>query len=458
MSPQATHKQRNELLRYWIERAAVSYAALADALAETAKAAGRPDLRPDRTRIGHWVNSGEQPRPPLPDLLAATLSRLCRRALTPADLGLSVTPSPCEPTPVLDGNSLTHVAPLPAAPAIEGDHTKRRQALAVLGITAVAPLLGGRAEAAQAATDYARYASATELEPADISDLEVAVDQFGATYSAHPPQRLWPEVFQRRHQAFELLHHRRHTLREGRHIARQAGMLSVILAWLAHDLGEPQVAEAFIDDAKTHGQQADALEVCAWADDMLATHALYDDRPLDALAAATRGLATAPRNSPIAVRLTAQRARAHALLGDGASFADAAAQAHHYQDGLPVTNTGLFAVDAVRIISYDASSHVWLDHPQQARTAALEAIQHYEAAQAPTRLSIAQLDLALAYTALGEVEAAIEAGRQALSCNRLVSAITSRARQLDHRLRRSFPTLSETRDFHDQVRLLQPSV
>ncbi|MFI6927780.1 hypothetical protein ACIBIZ_48165 [Nonomuraea spiralis] len=93
------------------------------------------------------------------------------------------------------------------------------------------------------------------------------------------------------------------------------------------------------------------------------------------------------------------RARAHALLGDGAGFAEAAAHAHHYQEGLPATNTGLFAADAVRI-SYDASSHIWLDHPQQARTAALEAIHHYQAAHAPTRLSIAQLDLALACTAL----------------------------------------------------------
>ncbi|MEV6987547.1 hypothetical protein AB0M95_40690 [Sphaerisporangium sp. NPDC051017] len=440
-----------------IDEAGVSYGALADALAETCKAEKRPDLRPDRTRIGHWVNGGEQPRPPLPEFLAVTLGRLCQRALTPADLGFSSVASPSEPNPAMNGHSPAHAATLAAAPTQEGDPTKRRQALAALGVAAVSPLLGRKAEAAQAATNYARHATLTELEPADISDLEVAVDQFGATYSSHPPQRLWPEVSQRRHEAFELLHHRRHTLREGRHIARHAGMLSVILAWLAHDLGEPQVARAFAADAKAHGQQADAPEVCAWAEDMLATHALYDDRPLDALAAATRGLAVAPRNGPIAVRLTAQRARAHALLGDADSFADAAAQAHHFQAGLPATNTGLFAVDAVRIISYDASSHIWLDHPQQARDAALEAIQHYQAAQAPTRLSIAQLDLALAYTALSEVEAAIEAGRQALRSDRLVSAITSRARQLDHSLRRRFPTLPETRDFHDQVRLLQPS-
>ncbi|GLX06593.1 hypothetical protein [Microbispora sp. NBRC 16548] len=447
MSTRSARRSRNAQLGYWIEQAQVSYAILARELRDTAAACGRPDLCPDRTRIGHWVSSGEQPRPPLPEIIAATLSRLCACTLTPADLGLS-SPSALDP----GARSFAHPAPPPAPPALAGDPTNRRAALTIIGTGTLIPLLTA---AAETATAYARQATTSDLDQAQISDLDLAVHRLGVTYSTYTPRQLWPQAAHYRHQAFELLHHRRHTLREGREVARCAGMLSVVLAWLSHDLGNQAAVEAFAADAKTHGQQADAPEVCAWAEDVLATHALYSKRPLDALAAATRGLAVAPRNGPAAIRMTAQIARAHAMLGNAEGFTVAADLAHAYQDQLPAATSGLFSVDAVRILSYDASSYIWLDDPNQAQKAAGDAIEHYRAISAPTRLAIAQLDLALAHAALGEPSAAVDVGRQALSSDRLVTAVTGRLRQLDEDLRRRYPTLSDVLDFHEQVRSMR---
>ncbi|MET7301090.1 hypothetical protein [Embleya sp. NPDC005575] len=60
-SPRAT--RRNDALAAWIRQAGVSYQELAVALRHTAADQGRSDLRPDRTRIGHWVCHGEPDHP-----------------------------------------------------------------------------------------------------------------------------------------------------------------------------------------------------------------------------------------------------------------------------------------------------------------------------------------------------------------------------------------------------------
>ncbi|MFG1928802.1 hypothetical protein [Cryptosporangium sp. NPDC048952] len=388
----------------------------------------------------------------MPGLIAATVSRLCGCELTATDLGLDRSP------PDVTASALVQVDPSSATLNPAGDHTKRREALSIIGAASLAPLFAtSHGAAADAAAAYARQTMASELSPDALADLDLAVEQLGAVYSSRSPRQLWPVAAEHRHRAFELLHHRRHTLREGRELARHAGMLSVILAWLAHDLGDRAAVRAFAADANAHGRQADAREVSAYAEDVLATHALYDGRPLDALAGATRGLALAPRGSAAAVRMAAQIARAHAFLGNAEGYAAAAAAVCNLQDGLPIASAGLFAVDSARIIAYNASSYVRLGDAARARAAADEAIGHYRTTAAPTRLSIALLDLAFAHTALGEPLVAIDAGRDALAGGRLVKAVTGKARQLDQALRRRYPTLPDAAAFHDQIRALRDS-
>ncbi|MFE6939698.1 hypothetical protein [Streptomyces chartreusis] len=135
--------------------------------------------------------------------------------------------------------------------------------------------------------------------------------------------------------------------------------------------------------------------------------------------------------------------------------AHAAVRAHNYQQQLPLHGAGLFAVDAVRITSYDASSYVWLGHADRARTAAEEAIGHYRSFpapfRAPTRLAIAQLDLALAHSALGEPNASIATAREALDSSRLVDSIRGRAQQLDGTLRCHYPQDPAVAEFGEEL-------
>jgi hypothetical protein len=373
--------------------------------------------------------------------------------LRPADLGMD--PS------AASGRDPGHPASPAATPGEAGDPTKRRTALTLIGGTALgslAPLLTPGAASADVARAYSHHTTLTELAPDDLTKLETAVDRLGTTYSSKPPRELWPEAALQRHRAFTLQHERRHSLSDARELARHAGMLSVILAWIAHDLGQDDVVHAYCDDAWTQSEQAGHPEVGAWAEDVRSTHALYDNRPLDALVAATRGMAVAPRSSNAAVRLSAQVARAYARLGNADAFEEAAVRAHNHQERLPLHSAGLFAVDAVRITSYDASSYVWLGRADRARAAAEEAIGHYRSFpspfKAPTRLAIAQLDLAQAHSALGAPDAAITTAREALTGSRLVDSIRGRAQQLNRMLQRRHPQNSAVAEFGEELHVL----
>jgi tetratricopeptide (TPR) repeat protein len=332
-------------------------------------------------------------------------------------------------------------------PDQEGDLTNRRTLIAA----ALLPSSAG----ADTVRAYTRQAASTEVEPSDVEALDLAVHRIGANYSATPPKDLWPIVAAHRNHAFLLLN-RRHTLREGRELARHAGMLSVILAWTAHDLGQRELLDALCDDAWEQGHQAGAYEVAAWAEDVRATDALYSGRPLDALTAATRGLAVAPRNGNAVIRLAAQVARAYARLGDTDSYVQAAARANSYRERLPLLASGLFAVDSVRITSYEASSWGWLGNHDKARTAATEAIEHYASApcQAPTRLAIARLDLAFAHAELGAPDAAIAVARQSLVGNPPVRSVHNRVDQLTRHLMRRYPALPLISEFNEETAVL----
>lgn len=406
--------RRNEKLWIAIRETGLSYAAFALEVRTTAEASGRHDLRPDRTRVGHWVNDGQVPQHPMPDILAQTLSRLRGFVVEPEDLGL------------------------PRAPA---------------------PVTARPRGAADVAHSFARHVTSSDLSVDDISELDIAVRELRAVYPERSPSDLWPLAMEHRQRAHELLHHRRHTLREGRELAYQAGMLSVILAWIAHDIADHEAVAAFAADAGAHGQQADAPEVTAWAEDVLATDALFDNRPLDALTAATRGLAVAPRKSDSAVRLAAQLGRIYARLGNHAGFDEAAARVEAFRPNLSVCRSGLFRFDGAGIDSFNASAYLWLGRPHEAHDVAVASIRQYRSmppAGAPTRLAIAQLDLALAHAALGNPEEAVRVGHAALSSGRLVHAIATRARHLDLDLRRRYPGLRGADDLREQVRAIQP--
>ncbi|MEU0845705.1 transcriptional regulator [Streptomyces sp. NPDC005962] len=73
---------------YWFRICEFSKKGLATAVTERALLVGLPNVRPDGSRVRGWLG-GEQPREPVPQLLADVFSARCGRHLTPADLGFA---------------------------------------------------------------------------------------------------------------------------------------------------------------------------------------------------------------------------------------------------------------------------------------------------------------------------------------------------------------------------------
>lgn len=106
----------------------------------------------------------------------------------------------------------------------------------------------------------------------------------------------------------------------------------------------------------------------------------------------------------------------------------------------------------------DASSYGWLGEHDRARKAAQEAIDCYRDIRgpltAPTRLAIAQLDLVLAHSALGEPEAAVLVTREALGAGRLVQSVRGRAKQVNRQLRIDHFAHPDVMALNEEVRFL----
>jgi hypothetical protein len=245
-----------------------------------------------------------------------------------------------------------------------------------LGLGVAHAALDQLAQSAVEAMEFTRRAEASQLGPRTLEHIESVVSGIAAAFAHTLPDELFPKVRWYRREVEGLIAGR-HTLREGRELYRHAGWLSVILAWLSNDLGDPVTAEAHCLDAWEHGWQAEDNEICAWAMDAKATISTYSNQSSAARDAAERGLQQAARGSAAAVRVSAQLARAYAKLGRADQFEDVLKDAQIRLDGLDRQSSGLFSADSGRLASYAASSYIWLGQPGRAVPYAKEAITFY---------------------------------------------------------------------------------
>lgn len=344
--------------------------------------------------------------------------------------------------------------------AREVDPTNRRDALrlglaATVAPAAMAAVLG---EAAAEAMEFTRLAGSSAVGAGTFDHLQAAVAAIDRSYTTEPPAEVFAVARAYRARVHELIRGP-HTLKQGRELYVWAAWLSELLAWLAHDLGHPLTAEAYAIDCYEHADQAGHDELCAWAADALASIATYTDRPDRAVAAARRGIARAPDSHPIAVRLRAKAARAHACLGQRAECEELLRGAEELHDRLPArpptrfgTGTGPLAEYAVT--AYPASAFIWLEDYEQARRHAECAVAVHtstpSADPSPGHVAIARIDLGIALCHLGAPDAAAAAGATALASPRVFESLRSRAGDLDAALTARYPETGHARDFHEQ--------
>ncbi|MFG1755330.1 hypothetical protein [Streptosporangium sandarakinum] len=90
-----TKGTENFQLQTWVHASGLSLGEIARRISALARKRGHPQINPGTTRVRRWMN-GEQPRPPVPELLAEVFSDVLHRPLTPGDLGLLAAPLPLD--------------------------------------------------------------------------------------------------------------------------------------------------------------------------------------------------------------------------------------------------------------------------------------------------------------------------------------------------------------------------
>jgi DNA-binding XRE family transcriptional regulator/tetratricopeptide (TPR) repeat protein len=419
----------------------------------------------DRSTVQRWEAGQSTPQPWLRPMLAAALDfshaklaelledPLCSDDQSRVTPGFPAVPRCCD----TGGDQRTGGDDLPSFVSV-GDITDRRQALTLLGTSTVGV---GAAYAdfdpfkqpAVEAMEFTRRAEASQLGPRTLEHLDSVVSDMAATFPRTPPGELFSKARWYRRQVEDLFAGR-YTLREGRELYRHAGSLSVILAWLSNDLGDPVTAEAHCLDAWEHGWQAEDHEICAWAMDAKATTFKYSNQPSVSKDAAERGLKQAPQSGAAAVRVSAQLVRACAKLGRADQVEDVLKDAQTRFDQLDHQGSGLFSVDSGRLAGYAAPSYMSLGRPDRAMPYAQEAISFYQdvslSERSPTREAIARLDLALAHVALGQPDDAAEQIAQALNSERITAAVVKGLGGLTVHMQRKYPQLGTTKELVDR--------
>jgi tetratricopeptide (TPR) repeat protein len=284
--------------------------------------------------------------------------------------------------------------------------------------------------------ELSRRTEASDLGPATLEHLDLAVERLGLVYLNTPPGFLVDELGWYRRRAVQLLGGR-HTLTQRRQLYMAVGWLTGLLGHLSLDLGDYQAARAHCVTAWQLAEEAGEQQLGAWIRSIQAMVALYTRRFREAVRYADTGRELAAAGTTGSVQLPVLAARAHARLGNRRETELAIHQAEQAFGRLQASGQpeSVFSVDEARVPFCAGTAYVWLN-PQRASGYSRRAIGLYDAAKSkrrwPANRALARLDLASALVQLGEPEEASHTGLEALAIfsERPVDSVMRRAREL----------------------------
>jgi transcriptional regulator with XRE-family HTH domain len=323
------------------------------------------------------------------------------------------------------------------------------------------------ADATAESVELSRQTEASDLGPATLEHLDLAVERLGLVYLNTPPPLLLDELRWYRRRAIDVLGGR-HTLAQRRRLYVAAGWLTGLLGHLSFDLGDYQASRAHCVTAWQLADDAGERELAAWIRNIQAMVALYTRRFREAVRYAEAGGDLAAAGTTGSVQLPVLAARAHARLGHRRETDLAIQQAEQAFERLQVTSPpdSVFSVDAARVPFCAGTAYVSLD-PQRAVIHSREAISLYDAATGtgrwPANQALARLDLATALGRLGEPEEASQTALEALAIfsERPVDSVMRRAGDLEAVLDvepyRRLPAVRQLRERLQITRALQPN-
>jgi tetratricopeptide (TPR) repeat protein len=323
--------------------------------------------------------------------------------------------------------------------------TDRRDALKGLGALLAVPLV-------DAAVRPLHLLAELSL-PMAVDASEEVLWQIGHGYSTELPQRLTPRLrelasFTAAVAAVAPNHSRR--------MRSVAGWATGLLSNAVFDQGDSVAAEATVRLALGYGAEVGDARLVAYARDR---QALYADTRGDyeaALGYVEDGLRQAPPSTAIRIRLLSAQARLTARLQRRAVALEALNAVEVEFGRLPAAerSEGSLKVGDGAVDGAAGAALLFLGDLAAARDHQLRTIDRLRAgaAQRPTRLASAQVNLATIHLRLDDVEQATAAATAALESPRMVLPVQQKLRSFAKEFAARYPGLPALHSFQEQYR------
>ncbi|MEU5695864.1 hypothetical protein [Actinosynnema sp. NPDC020468] len=306
----------NESLAHWFRRGGWTQRELARAVTRLGRERGH-NVAPDASRVRRWLD-GEQPRRPVPDLLAALFGERMGLPLAPADLGL-VARTPARDEVGWDGGGLVSTLQ---------DFTrsdlmmKRRDVLGTTAALVTGAVLERRLGGWLRPLDRRAPAgvAAGRIGLAEIAEIESATATFWS-WDARRGGGLYREAVVGQLKAMTDLLDFRYPAEIARRLYRSTADLARLAGWMSHDVGLQETGQQYFTLALHCAKQADDSRLGVEVLSRMARQMVHVGRPRDALSLV--GLARRGGGARIGEResamLTTCESWAHATLGDVAA-------------------------------------------------------------------------------------------------------------------------------------------
>jgi hypothetical protein len=443
-------KLPNTDLTRWLDRSGMSRKELARRVKAAAQEWGQPHVTPDATTVRRWL-AGDQPRPPVPEILAAVFSARFGYKVTTYDLGL--------------GESGTAELSL----AYNASFTVTVEAVADLGRADVdrRSFLAAAPFAAVAAVGPSRDWLLNTLDQAPdpaprvrLEDVAAVRNMFGEFQRMDVLQgggtgRLILAEYMNQH-VFPLLR-RTHTDEVRRALCEAAAEQTYLLGWMAYDNGEHGIAQRYLVQSLRLSEESRNPALGAHVLAGMADQATLLGNPEEGRRLAQAGRAgLAKGSSPACLAdLWALEARALAKLGDKAGAAHAVVQSETAFSRVHLEDEQEWAafIDPAYLHGEHANTFRDLDDPNAAEQHARQSINHARAQRRARRGAMSQAALAATHLQRRDLDAAHAVGLRTLSLSRQVKS--SRCVEAVQDLQRRMQPFGNHRlvaDFNDRAR------
>jgi hypothetical protein len=446
-------KTPNMQLGTWLTRSGWSRGELARRVRSLAAEWGDPHVRPDASSVRRWVDEGEQPRSPVPAILADLFSARIGYRVTTYDLGLG-------DAPTVD-RALTYSPSWSETVEAVGDlgraDVDRRKFLATAPFAAVAAVGPSRDWLLNTLDQLPDDRRRVRLEDVTAVKNMFTTFQEMDIFQGGGSGRLVLAAYMNEH-VYPLLR-RTHTDEVRRALCGAAAEQTYILGWMAFDNGEHGTAQRYLIQAlrlaeESHDPALGAHVLAGMADQTTLLGHPEEGRRL--AQAGRQGLSKS--NSPACLAdLWTLEARALAAAGDRAGTAHAVNEAERAFARIEPDNEPQWArfIDPAYICGEWANAFRDLGQPDDAEPHARRSIAYARKQNRARRGALSHAALAVTHAQNRDLEAAYAAGVRTVDLARKVKSSRSveAVRDVQQRLL-SFGAHPLVADFTERARAL----